>query len=342
MAKADSLKIKLQPQMKAQKDFYKKSDPNLWTGRADSESNYWHQIVQCIDLSEEQFNSNKTAEKKFALLGYCCDEGVVRNQGRPGAAKGPDAIRKMLGALPNHFPEGTTLIDAGNIYCVEHDLEGAHSALSASVTGLLYKGFFPLLLGGGHDIAYAHYTGIKKYLGASKKLGVINLDAHFDIRPEENGRNSGTPFYQIAQECKSNTEPFNYFCLGIQRQSNTKTLFRLADELGVQYLEAHDFVMSNFGGIREKLALFLEQVDHVYLTIDLDGFSSAYAPGVSAPSPFGFQPDIACEVIKLLYSSGKLISMDIAELNPDFDLDNCTARLAARLVHLASFNMSTK
>ncbi len=328
--------------MKVQKDFYKKSDPNLWTGRADNEPSYWHQIIRCVDLAKEDFGSNKTAENKFALLGYYCDEGVARNQGRPGAAKGPDAIRKMLGPLPNHFPGATTLIDAGNIYCVDRDLEGAHSALSARVTGLLNKGFFPLLLGGGHDIAYAHYAGIKKHVGSSKKIGIINFDAHFDIRPDENGRNSGTPFYQIAQECKSNAEPFNYFCLGIQGQSNTKALFSTAKELGVHYLKNHDFVMSNFGEIQEQLAVFLEQVDHVYLTIDLDGFSSAYAPGVSAPSPFGFQPDVACEVTKLLCNSGKLISADVVELNPNFDLDNCTARLAARLIHLVSYHLSTK
>jgi formiminoglutamase len=62
----------------------------------------------------------------------------------------------------------------------------------------------------------------------------------------------------------------------------------------------------------------------------MDGFSSAFAPGVSAPSPMGISPDIAFRIFELIASSKKLISMDVVELNPTFDQDNATARLAAR------------
>ena len=79
-------------------------------------------------------------------------------------------------------------------------------------------------------------------------------------------------------------------------------------------------------------------MDHLYLTIDLDGFSSAYAPGVSAPSPLGFSPNIVEKVVELIVGSGKLISTDIVELNPVFDLDASTARLAGRLVEMLCYN----
>ena len=78
---------------------------------------------------------------------------------------------------------------------------------------------------------------------------------------------------------------------------------------------------------------FAKNVDHIYVTIDLDGFSSAYAPGVSAPSPMGFSPYIVLECLKTIIGSGKLISMDIAEMNPKYDIDGQTAKLAASLVH---------
>jgi formiminoglutamase len=64
----------------------------------------------------------------------------------------------------------------------------------------------------------------------------------------------------------------------------------------------------------------------------MDGFSSAYAPGVSAPSPLGFAPSFVYEALAFLFQSKKVISCDIAELNPDFDVDDSTAGLAARLV----------
>ncbi len=86
----------------------------------------------------------------------------------------------------------------------------------------------------------------------------------------------------------------------------------------------------NWEVIQEKILWFLDSVNKVYLTVDMDGFASAFAPGVSAPSPMGFEPDFAFKVFELIASSKKLISMDIAELNPAFDHDQATARLAAR------------
>ena len=78
---------------------------------------------------------------------------------------------------------------------------------------------------------------------------------------------------------------------------------------------------------------FIEDVDYLYTTIDLDGFSSAYAPGVSASSPMGFSPDIVLKSLKIILESGKLLGLDVVELNPNFDVDDQTAKLAASLVH---------
>ena len=64
----------------------------------------------------------------------------------------------------------------------------------------------------------------------------------------------------------------------------------------------------------------------------MDGFSSAYAPGVSAPSTLGLTPNFVYEALAFLFQSKKVISCDIAELNPDFDIDKRTADLAAKLV----------
>jgi formiminoglutamase len=64
----------------------------------------------------------------------------------------------------------------------------------------------------------------------------------------------------------------------------------------------------------------------------MDVFSSAYAPGVSAPSPMGLDPFFVCKTLQYLFHTQKVISCDIAELNPRFDSNQQTANLAARLV----------
>lgn len=304
--------------------------PELWTGRMSGENRYIHEIISCIDLDSEM---PVPAVNSIIFLGYACDEGVKRNHGRPGTAGGADALRLQIGKLPAHFIEQTQLLDGGTIVCTDTDLESAQAELDRRVSELLRLGAFPILLGGGHDIAYGHYNGIKKHIGQDKTIGIINFDAHFDLRNNENGNNSGTPFYQIAMDCLAGKCPFEYLCLGIREDANDSKLFETALQLEVDYIKTDQFSMHRLEQVKREIKLFADKVDFIYVTVDLDGFSSAYAPGVSAASPMGFSPDIVLESLKVIAETKKLISMDIAELNPAFDRDDQTAKLAASLVH---------
>lgn len=317
-------------------DNYNPTNPEIWTGRKSGKSLYLHEIVKCTDLDSIVPD---TTSKTIAILGYACDEGVRRNQGRIGAVEGPDAIRNQLGKMSNHLNPDTELFDIGSVLCVAGDMEETQNVLSTKVAQLLRKGVFPILLGGGHDMAYGHYQGIKKYLNGSKSIGIVNFDAHFDLRNNSGGNNSGTPFYQIAQDCDAAGTTFYYVCLGIRKDANDKILFRTADELGAYYIENERFNLQSWKTIERELRTFISKVDRIYVTIDLDGFSSAFAPGVSAASPMGFSPDMVLECLRVILHSHKLMSMDIAEMNPKYDIDHRTAKLAASLVHYMATNL---
>ena len=301
-------------------------NPSLWTGRKSDTIEYWHQGA----ISVKDLNLDKTNEfPKVGILGYAGEEGVKRNQGRLGTAEGPNAIRKNLGTLAFHLPEKSRIFDYGDVYTEDSDLESSHDLITDTVCKLLDTNHFPILLGGGHDLALAHGRGIYKHLASNnQKLGIINMDAHFDLRPTLEGKgHSGSPFFQLAEE---NGTDFNYLCLGVQRSVNPKSLFETAEKVGAKWMVMEDFRMNNWEVIQEKILWFLDSVDKIYLSVDMDGFSSAFAPGVSAPSPMGFRPEFAFKVFELLASSKKLISMDVVELNPAFDHDQATSRLAAR------------
>lgn len=304
----------------------KKPNTENWRGRNSNQQLYLHEKVKFDAI-------DSISENTITLLGYACDEGIIRNQGRPGANDGPYAIRTQLGKMPNHMDVEMKFVDYGNIECENGDMEAAQSLLSQEVSQLLAYKTFPVLIGGGHDIAYGHYNGISKYIGTNETIGIINFDAHFDLRTNENGNNSGTPFYQIAQDCQENGSIFNYLCLGIRKDANDKTLFKTANDFGVGYIENNEFTIENAKTIVRTLLDFIQKVDYIYVTIDLDGFSSAYALGVSAPSPMGFTPKIVLETLEIIIKSKKLISMDIAEMNPNYDNDDQTAKLAASLIH---------
>lgn len=305
---------------------------DLWQGRVDPEPDgiRWHQRVQPLADG---------APAGITLLGFACDAGVIRNHGRPGARKGPQAIRKALANLAWHEAGEQHIYDGGDVVCGDDSagdaLERAQYELAARTAELLNAGQRPILLGGGHAMAFASWQAIAAHLAQTEKqpqIGIINLDAHFDLRDPNHVHSSGTPFAQIADDCDARDWPFRYACLGVSRASNTAALFRRADELSVLVHEDRDFARTP-GAILDHLRTFIDRCDHLYLTIDLDGLPAAEAPGVSAPAARGvplaqFEP-----LIDRVRDSGKLRIADIAELNPEHDIDNRTARVAARLVH---------
>ena len=309
---------------------YKLPRKDNWIGRSSDQQLYLNEkIILSSIKSPFQSNQNKT----IALLGYSSDEGVRRNHGKVGSSLGADTIRKQLGKMPNHLDNNTQLIDFGNLECNDEDLESLQSDLSVAVKFILENKAIPIILGGSHDLAYGHYNGLSQYLPKGKTIGIINFDAHFDFRPNTNGNTSGTPFYQIAMEHEAKNESIKYMALGIRKDANTKDLFEFAETHQANYLEQKYFCMTYLEHVELRLMQFIEDVDYLYTTIDLDGFSSAFAPGVSASSPMGFSPDIVLKSLKLILESGKLLGLDVVELNPNYDIDDQTAKLAASLVH---------
>tara|TARA_Y100001934_G_C12362201_1_gene781382 strand:- start:1896 stop:2738 length:843 start_codon:yes stop_codon:yes gene_type:complete len=271
---------------------------------------------------------------KVVIIGYACDEGVRRNNGRVGAKYGPDAIRKCMGKLP---PRAT---DMGNITCEDGNLEKTQRELGERVEKELKQGNFPLVIGGGHDIAYGHFLGINNAVKST--VGIINLDAHFDLRPFHNGGNSGTPFNQISELLKTQNNTFHYLPIGIRENSNSAELYQTAKILNVQYIPMEECTLDNISQIKKTIKAFMDEVDCIYLTIDLDGFSSAYCPGVSAASPIGFQPKFVLELIHHIFNSKKVISCDIAEMNPVYDINQSTALLAADLIKIICESVLSK
>ena len=295
-----------------------------WQGRIDAEetgpSLRWHQRVQ-------PFTS--ASQGGVALIGFAVDEGVRRNGGRVGAEHGPEAARKALANLP--LLGEPALWDAGDVACAGGDLDAAQQALAQQVAQALAQGCLPLVLGGGHEVAWGSFQGVAQARPDARRILIINLDAHFDLRQAREG-NSGTPFRQIQEWCATQGQPFDYRVLGISRYANTQALFERADTLGVRYWL--DDALQTEQGLQEALAVLahdLAQCDAAYLTVDIDVLPGAVAPGVSAPAPLGVPLAQVERVVDTVLASGKLVAADLAEFNPTFDRDGLTAKVVARL-----------
>ncbi|RNC83263.1 MAG: formimidoylglutamase [Balneola sp.] len=311
-------------------NYYQAPQKDVWIGRTDSDTDSdqfrYHQVAKPVHLDRI------SESKEVALLGFTSDQGVVRNKGRIGASKGPDSFRSAIGSLCWHG-EQSGFIDVGNILPKSGNLEVAQAELGKGVAHLLRNSKKSFVIGGGHETAFGHYLGIADYLSSSKpdaKLGILNIDAHFDLRPYDGTPHSGSPFLQAHEHAQKENMDLRYFVYGLNRHNNTASLFKTVESLGVQWIENQE-VMSEEEASLEKVAAFIEERDYIYLTVCLDVFNAAIAPGVSAPAWNGIFAEHAIKVIELVKNSGKLLSMDVCELNPEFDQDNRTAKLAGTL-----------
>lgn len=302
-----------------------------WQGRPDTpDASCFFQMINLLPLTQRI--PDRKIELAFGLLGFCCDEGIRRNFGRPGAVLGPAAIRTILGKLPIQ-KSNFVCYDAGDIICTDEDLESVQAALGEAVAILLNHNIIPIVLGGGHELAFGHYQGLARVF-TKEKLGIVNFDAHFDMRPLTQGKGtSGTPFLEIAEAERALDKHFDYNCIGIQHAGNIRQLFETAKQHHTQIILADDLHQGYIDKCVNFVDRVIDQNQIIYVSVCLDVLAAAYAPGVSAPQVLGLTPWQIIPLLRQLAASGKVVSYDISELSPPFDIDQRTAKLAASFIY---------
>jgi formiminoglutamase len=281
--------------------------PPVWTGRTDNSGPRFHHLVNAATKSDP-----------FHLLGLASDEGVARNQGRIGAAAGPAALRAALANLAAVAP----LHDLGDVAVDGTNLEDAQALYADIAAETLTHKSKLIGIGGGHEIAFASFLALKQAF-PKDRIGILNFDAHFDLRDEPR-RNSGTSFLDALRQGAD-----AYHVVGISRPNNAGGLFQTASEYGVSFHEDHEVQPS----ITSELIDWAQRFDHLYVTVCLDVFPASEAPGVSAPAAYGVPLRLLTPLLSAVAMLPNHRLFDIAELNPNYDIDGHTARLAARLIY---------
>ena len=299
--------------------FYKAPEP--WISRQDPEDG----------VKARRVSSYANSNGKRAVMGFACDAGVKRNKGRPGARQAPQAIRKALASLaaPSDF---SSFADLGDIVVEDNSLEDGQTLLAEQITTNLTKFERIVVLGGGHETAFGSYRGLKTTF-PKKKIGIINLDAHLDLRNiGEAGPSSGTPFNQIRS---LDPNGFDYLCIGVAKESNSEALFERAKDWGVGIISDKD-LLHDIHAANVAIDQMTQRCDILYLTIDIDVLPHYQAPGVSAPAARGVSFAVIEHLIHhaLTCCKGNHTVMplaDIVEVSPSYDRDGMTSRTASYL-----------
>jgi formiminoglutamase len=264
------------------------------------------------------------AEASVVLLGCPQDEGVRRNGGRPGAAEAPNAIRRCLYKLGVAGLEDLRLFDAGDTRILD-TLEATHDAHRQLVRQILADGKTLIVLGGGNDVSYPDCAGLA---GALPDVLAFNVDAHYDVRADT-PRNSGTPYRQLLEEgC---VKPGRFYEMGSQPFANSPVYTRYLREKGAHVISLPDLraqgLTTAFGRI-----LAASDAGAIFWGLDMDVVRAADAPGVSAPNPTGLAGDELCAIATLAGNDPRTRLLELSEVNPAFDVDQRTCRLAAVVI----------
>ena len=277
---------------------------------------------------------DEVTEGTVAIIGVPEDRGITANKGRAGAAAGPDDIRRRLYKLTPGFNSDfmrLRIVDVGNVDTKELTLAEVHDAETEAVAEIVARGGLPVVLGGGHDLTYPGVRGLVTGANIGRGgMGLINVDAHLDVRSDENGINSGTSFYRALTQLPGGAlsgEAFVEF--GIQEQYNSPYYYNWVLEQGgrvVTLREVSERVMEFF---LQALNAAGKNGRAIAVSLDIDAVRSTEAPGASASNPSGLK---APELDKIAYLAGRSVKvkyLDIMEVSPPLDEDHRTAALAA-------------
>jgi formiminoglutamase len=264
---------------------------------------------------------NAYASADVVILGCPQDEGVRRNGGRPGAATAPAEIRRWLYRLTVNGLDGLSIVDLGDAP-TRSALEETHALHQRVVTRVIGDGKRLIVLGGGNDIAYPDCAGLAK---ADGNVLAINVDAHFDVRADK-PRNSGTPYRQLIEE--GLVKPEHLCEVGYQPFYNSPIYERYLREKGAHLVSLCELQQA---GIAPTFSALLNRHDDhlIFWGFDLDVVRVADAPGVSAPNPTGLSGNDLCVIAAIAGADPRTRLVEFSEVNPSFDVDGRTCRLAA-------------
>lgn len=278
--------------------------------------------------------SAATSASSFVIAGFPDDEGIRINGGRPGAEMAPDTIRKHLYKMtaPAWRKTAPVVLDAGNL-SLDQSLPERHESARKKAQSALSNDHRWIGLGGGHDYGFSDGAGfLDTYIKGKYKPLIINFDAHLDVRDTSQGLSSGTPFYRLLTDFPENS--FEFIEIGVQSQCNSTHHYEWALKKNAKIITLDDLLLNQLTmTVLERISESLVHPRPTFLSVDIDAFSSAYAPGCSQSWSTGLEPNSFFVLLDVLLKRLDVRSLGIYEVSPPLDTDDRTSKLAAQIAH---------
>lgn len=297
----------------------------------------------------DEHNENKIID----LIGVQIDFGASEK----GVAMGPLAIR--YAGLKNSLKAmGFRVHDKGDIVPPEEGMSlrnmiryeqvnATNRQLYDEVRETLSRGCFPLVLGGDHSIAAGSVSAVAKHYEPQGEIGVIWIDAHGDWNDDKStisGNMHGMPYSAVCGWGPDGMVDFGQkphyvptaHCVQVAGHDFDPAEAERMKEAGMNVFPMTEIDMRGIHDVMEdSIRIAAEGTVGIHLSFDVDAITPEYAPGTGTPVPNGITAREAFLAVEMIAKTGKLISMDLVEVNPILDERNKTGKLASELIQLA-------
>jgi formiminoglutamase len=256
----------------------------------------------------------------------------------------PDAIRTILERYGTYDVDNDLdvrrlkLRDLGNLDVSKCTPDEALAPISKAIEKALGKDDAVVLLGGDNGISRPGCHGL---LEPIENIGLITLDAHFDLRDIDDGLMNGNPVRALLADGLPGE---NIVQIGIQPFANSRPYAEVAKHSGIATFTADRVRRRGLGNvITEVLADLSQRVSGIYVDVDLDVLDRAFSPATNGSRPGGLAPWELRSAVRLFGLNGKVRVLDLVELDPEKDVADITVFTAAScLLSFASGVLSRK
>ncbi len=327
----------------------KPTSRSLFFSRNDREDWRWGDFATeplLSPLSTSSGNKPKpNNDSIFGLWGYADDQGILLNDGRPGAQFAPKTIRRFFYRLTAPLLPQTNacIADYGDWMGTGPDLSTQIKTISPLLAQKLEE--HPMItLGGGHDYGAVDGAGFiqwyqNNFSSSSLKPLIVNFDAHLDVRPWKMGLHSGTPFSWLLDHYPND---FDFVEIGTQKHCSSPHHHDWLKKKNVPIITL-DFIRQ-VGMLPALRQIFAGTSVHqmCFISLDIDVFSQNLAPGCSQSWGAGLNYEEITSAIDWLLLNKTIHLLGIYEVSPPLDTDHKTSKLAACMMDLFIRNYWTK
>ncbi|MEM2207207.1 MAG: agmatinase [Sulfolobales archaeon] len=264
----------------------------------------------------------------FSILGIPLD---VTSSFRSGYRMAPLSIRVAAQNL-EYFSmrfgvnvEDFLYVDEGDVILPQDGVLKALDVIKTVSEYLLMNNRIPVFLGGEHTLTIGTVRAVTEVF--SRDSCVLVFDAHADLRVEY----SGTRYNHacVVSRLLDFMGKDRIYLIGTRAVSGVE--YERLRNSGMHFLTSRSVKKAGVKHSASLLQDFIGSCGKIYLSVDMDVFDPAFAPGVATPEPDGLFPS---DFLDLLYeiTNNKFIAMDVVEVTPPYDPSMITSMLAARVV----------